>query len=203
MIKAAGGCGGKKNLQIKLESVLLQRLGYLCHTTKTRLTVFAGCSAQRRQDIIGNRRRKSARAQRDTFGNAVKSRIVGAVMQNVKKKKKPWTICWGLNWHTRQDFAHHNNKGGLRSSSVSLTMLPTYPSIICALEILTFFLFCGPLVGFLCNTEGSKMVKSCRVFCKQHGSSSARKGSKVSTSVRHFVILKANLLLCCGCLWEK
>lgn len=88
MIKAAGGCGGKKNLQIKLESVLLQRLGYLCHTTKTRLTVFAGCSAQRRQDIIGNRRRKSARAQRDTFGNAVKSRIVGAVMQNVKKKKK-------------------------------------------------------------------------------------------------------------------
>lgn len=66
---------------------MLQWLGYLCHTTKTRLTVFARCSAQRRQDIIGNRRRKSARAQRDIFGSAVKSRIVGAVMQKVKKKK--------------------------------------------------------------------------------------------------------------------
>lgn len=94
MIKAAGGCRGKKNLQIKLVSVVLQRLGYLCHTTKTRLTVFAGCSAQRRQDIIENRGRKSARARRDIFGRAVKSRIVGAVMQKVKKKKKPaWTIC--------------------------------------------------------------------------------------------------------------
>lgn len=161
---------------------------------KASVDCFVRCSAQHRQDIIGNRR-KSARARREIFGSGVKSRIVGAVVQKVKKKSA-WTICWRLNRHTQQDFSHQNNKGGLGSGSVSLTMLTMYPSTNFALEIMTFLLCC-PLVGFLCNTDGYKMVKGCRVFVST-AVPRRRRGSKVSTPVRHFVIFKVTLLLCCG-----
>lgn len=136
-------------------------VGLFMPQNKDPVDCFVRCSAQHRQDIIANRTRKSARAQREIFGSGVKSRIVGAFVQKVKKKSA-WTICWGLNWHTQQEFSHQNNKGGLRSRSVSLTMLLWYPSTIFVLEIMRFFFcFVVPSWAFYV-TDGSRGSKAAR-----------------------------------------
>lgn len=115
------------------------------------------------------------------FGSGVKSRIVGAVLQKVKKKSA-WTICWGLNWHTRQECSH---QGGLGSPSVSSTMLPG-TSIISALETPSWALYVTQT-----DQDGQRL----QGVCKQHCSSSARRGQR-SPPVRHFATLKVTLLFC-------
>lgn len=77
--------GGKK-CSNKAGICLASAVGLFLPQKKEPVACSLRCSAQRRQGIRANRTRKSARA-RDIFGSGVKSRIVGAVVQKVKKKK--------------------------------------------------------------------------------------------------------------------
>lgn len=124
------------------------------------------CSAQRRQDIIANRTRKSARARREICWQRRPKQNCGScrVKRLKKKKKSAWTICWGLNWHTQQEFSHQNNKGGLGSGSVSSrgTRASPLPLKRWLFSLFFVFLFRCPLVGFLRNTDGSRWWKAAR-----------------------------------------
>ena len=82
---------------------------------------------------------------------ASKAQLRGGVVQRVKKKMCLDHLLRAE--HTQQELSHLDNKGGLGSRAVSSSTLPRYPSITFALEIMIFF---GPLLGLLCNTEGSR-----------------------------------------------